>query len=46
MTDSEALEFYDEMLSHYGNLPDPEREPIRFAHYLKMFLYYRGVEKI
>jgi hypothetical protein len=27
-----------------GNLPNPEHEPIRFMHYVKMFKYYKGRE--
>lgn len=41
MTDEEALKFYDELLEHYGSLPNFEHEPIQFAMRVKMYKYYK-----
>jgi hypothetical protein len=42
MTDEEVLRAYDEMLKEWnGNLPNPIQEPIRFAHYVKMYKFYK-----
>lgn len=41
MSDEEALKIYDLMVEYFGDdLPDPEHEPIRFAHFFKVFKYY------
>lgn len=41
MTDEEAIAKYEAMEEYFGEtLPDPEHEPIRFAHYVKVFDYY------
>ena len=42
MTDEEILLKYNELCEYYGNdLPNPEQEPIRFAHYVKLFNFYK-----
>lgn len=40
MTDEEVIKMYESMLEYFGELPDPEHEPIRFAHYVKVYRYY------
>ena len=40
MTDEEALKKYNDMLEHFGTLPNPEHEPRQFAHYVKLYNYY------
>lgn len=40
MTDEQALEMYAKMEEYFGELPDPEHEPIRFAHCVKVYKYY------
>jgi hypothetical protein len=40
VTDEEALEMYAKMEIYFGQLPNPEQEPIRFAHYVKIYKYY------
>ena len=42
MTDEEILKFVDEMEEHFGNLPNPEHEPKRFAWCIKVFKYYKS----
>lgn len=41
MSDEEALQFYEELLEFYGELPDPDHHPIQFAHCVKCFKYYK-----
>jgi hypothetical protein len=41
MTDEEAIKFYDELLEHYGTLPNFEHEPIQFAHRIKLYRYWK-----
>lgn len=41
MTDEEVLKIYEEMLEIFGDdLPNPEQEPIRFAHFVKVYKHY------
>lgn len=41
MTDEEVLKIYEEMLKIFGDdLPNPEQEPIRFAHFVKVYKHY------
>jgi hypothetical protein len=43
MTDEDALMQYERMKEIFGDsLPDPEHEPIRFAHFVKMYKYYHS----
>jgi hypothetical protein len=41
MSEDDIIKFVTEMEEFYGSLPDPVHEPIRFAHYIKMYRYYR-----
>jgi hypothetical protein len=41
MTDEEVLKFYDELVEHYGSLPNFEHEPIQFAKCVRMYRYYK-----
>lgn len=41
MTDEEIIQFCNEMLEFFGELPSPEHEPIRFAHCIKLYTYYK-----
>ena len=42
MTDQEAIDFYNELVEHFGDsLPNFEHEPIRFAYYVKLHKYYK-----
>jgi hypothetical protein len=46
MTDEDALAIYNLMVEYFGDdLPDPEHEPIRFAHFYKVFKYYNSMEQ-
>lgn len=41
MTDEEVLKIYEKMLEIFGDdLPNPEQEPIRFAHFVKVYKHY------
>jgi hypothetical protein len=40
MTDEEVKIVVEEMERILGKLPDPIHEPIRFAHYVKVYRYY------
>lgn len=40
MSDEEVLALYDKMFDYFGKLPDPEQEPIQFAHCVKVYRYY------
>lgn len=40
MTDEQVLAKYEKMLEYFGELPDPEHEPRRFAHFVKVYDYY------
>ena len=42
MTDEELERVLDEMREFFGELPNPEHEPIRFAYYVKLWKYYKG----
>ncbi len=42
MSDQEILDFVKEMEEHFGELPNPEHEPRRFAYYIKIFKYYKS----
>lgn len=45
MTDEEANKILEDLLEFYDNdLPNPDQEPIRFAHYIKLYKYYRAVK--
>ena len=39
MTDQETELFYEKMLDYFGYLPHFEREPKRFAYYVRLFKY-------
>ena len=41
MTDEEALNLYEQMVEYFGFMPSPIHEPIRFAHYVKVYRYYK-----
>jgi hypothetical protein len=41
MTDDEVLQFYNNMLEHFGSLPNFEHEPIQFANCVRMYKYYK-----
>lgn len=41
MTDEQLTEFYNNLVNEYrDNLPNPEHEPIQFAHIVKLYKYY------
>lgn len=42
MTDEELNKIIDEMFDIFGTLPNPEQEPIRFKHYIKLYRYYKS----
>lgn len=44
MTDEQALAIYEDMKRIYGNLPDPDHEPIRFKYYYTLYKHYHGVK--
>jgi hypothetical protein len=41
MTDEEVIKMYDDMVKHFGSLPNPEHEPLRFAYYVRIYKYYK-----
>jgi hypothetical protein len=42
MTDEELEKTLDEMREMFGsNFPNPEQEPIRFRHYVKLYKFYK-----
>lgn len=41
MTDEEVIKEYEAMKEHFGELPNPEQEPRRFAYYVKLWKYYK-----
>ena len=42
MTDQEILHHYNRMVEIYKVLPDPEREPFRFAYYVKLYRFFHS----
>jgi|APCry1669188970_1035186.scaffolds.fasta_scaffold510659_2 hypothetical protein len=44
MSDTEMQTIYDEMIAMFGVLPDHKQEPIQFAHYVKLYQYYKSRE--
>ena len=43
MTDTEIMQFYQELVEHYGDdLANFEHEPRRFAHQIKLYRYYKS----
>lgn len=41
MTDEEATKIYENMKEYFTkDMPNPEQEPIRFSHYMKLFKFY------
>lgn len=41
MTDEQLIEHYNKMVELHGDdLPNMEQEPVRFAHYVKVYKYY------
>lgn len=42
MSDDQMLVIYTDMLEMFGTLPNHKQEPIRFAHYVKMYHYYKS----
>ena len=40
MTSEEILHHYNRMVEIFGELPDPEHEPIRFKYCVKLYRYY------
>jgi hypothetical protein len=44
MTNHQEIEtIIKEMTEFFGKLPNPEQEPIRFAYYVKLWKYYKGI---
>jgi hypothetical protein len=43
MTEEQIIQFVTDMEEFFGSLPSPEHEPIRFAHYIKLYRYYKGL---
>ena len=42
MTDDEVIQFYEELVKHYGEkLPNFEHHPIQFANCVRMYKYYK-----
>ena len=40
MSEEEILKFVEDMEEFYGHIPHPVHEPIRFAHYIKLYKYH------
>lgn len=45
MTEEEAINFYNELLEHFGSLPNFEHEPRQFANCVRMYRYYKEQQK-
>jgi len=41
MSDEEALNLYNEMLEHFGELPNFEHHPLQFANCVRMYKYWK-----
>ncbi len=41
MSEEELEQTVNEMIEMFGELPNPEQEPKRFAYYVKLFKYYK-----
>jgi hypothetical protein len=44
MSDDEMKVIYNEMLDIFGTLPNHKQEPLRFAHYVRLYRYYKNKE--
>ncbi len=44
MSDAEIQDIYDKMIAMFGTLPNHKQEPIQFAHYVKLYKYYKSKE--
>lgn len=44
MSDAEAKNIYDEMITMFGSLPNHSQEPIRFQYYYTLYKYYKSQE--
>ena len=42
MSDAQMRAIYEEMIEMFGVLPNHKQEPIRFAHYVKLYNYYKS----
>lgn len=42
MSDAQMQTIYNEMLEMFGTVPNHKQEPIRFAHYVKLYNYYKS----
>lgn len=40
MTDEEVISHYNRMVEIFGELPDIDHEPIRFAYFVKIYKHY------
>jgi hypothetical protein len=46
MSDAQMQAIYNEMLEMFENLPNHRQEPIQFAHYVKLFYYYKSRSEV
>jgi hypothetical protein len=44
LTDEQIYKVMEEMEKMFGSLPNPEHEPIRFRHLVKLYYYYKGLQ--
>jgi hypothetical protein len=44
MSDEELNKILDEMYERFDTLPNPFQEPIRFAHHVKLYRFYKERE--
>jgi hypothetical protein len=42
MSDDEMKLIYNEMLEMFKGLPNHKQEPIRFAHFVRLYKYYKN----
>lgn len=43
MNEEQLNKFYEQLKEYFGeSLPDLDHEPIRFAYYVKLYLYCNG----
>jgi len=44
MNEEQAVKLYEDMLEHFGWLPNPVNYPRTFQYYVKMYKYQKGIK--
>jgi hypothetical protein len=46
MDTEEVLRIYNDMVKEFGDkLPNPEHEPLKFAYYIRLYMYEKQVKQ-